>query len=182
MSVSVARIGHVGITVADLDRTVEFYCRFLGLRLTERFDYGESDAGHGTDVIAGAFVRCDSTHHCISFFVRRDGGEASARGRELGLHHLAFEMRTAEDLLAKYREFRAAGIPIVNARTGGPGNQPRFYATDPDGNLLEFYWGIDSIGWDGRPREYGPIEEIELEDFDFEAYEQQRDTAAATTR
>src|SRR5204862_5750175 len=100
MSVSIARIGHIGITVADLDRTVEFYCRFLGLRLTERFDYGESDVGHGSDVIAGAFVRCDSTHHCISFFVRRDsgeastrsgGGEPSTRGSELGLHHLAFE-------------------------------------------------------------------------------------------
>lgn len=182
MSASVARIGHVGITVGDLDRTIDFYRRFLGLRLTERFEYGESEAGHGTDVLAGAFVRCDSTHHCISFFVLRDGGDASARERRLGLHHLAFEMRTPEDLLAKYSEFKSAGIPIVNARKGGPGNQPRFYATDPDGNLLEFYWGIDSIGWDGRPREYGPIEEIDLERFDFEAYEQQRDDAAAAMR
>jgi len=182
MSVSVARIGHVGITVADLDRTVDFYCRLLGLRLTERFEYGESEAGHGTDVTAGAFVRCDSTHHCISFFVLRDGGEASVGRRSLGLHHLAFELRTPEDLLAKYRQFRGAGVPIVNARRGGPGNQPRFYARDPDGNLLEFYWGIDSIGWDGRPREYGPIEEINLEEFDFDAYEQHRDHAAATPR
>ena len=181
MSVSVARIGHVGITVGDLDRTVDFYCRFLGLRLTERFEYGESEVGHGTDVIAGAFVRCDSTHHCISFFALRDGGKPSEGHRSLGLHHLAFEMRTPEDLLAKYRLLRSAGVRIVNARKGGPGNQPRFYALDPDGNLLEFYWGIDSIGWDGRPREYGPIEEIDLERFDFEAYEQQRDAAAAAT-
>jgi catechol 2,3-dioxygenase-like lactoylglutathione lyase family enzyme len=182
MNTGVARIGHVGITVAELDRTVDFYCRFLGLRLTERFEYGESAAGHGTDVAAGAFVRCDSTHHCISFFVLRDGGGERAGGGSLGLHHLAFEMRTPEDLLAKYRQFRSAGIPIVNARKGGPGNQPRFYARDPDGNLLEFYWGIDSIGWDGRPREYGPIEEIDLERFDFEAYEQQREDTAAMAR
>lgn len=181
MSVSVARIGHIGITVADLDRTVEFYCRFLGMRLTERFEYGESETGHGTDVIAGAFVRCDSTHHCISFFALRGGGEPGDHLRSLGLHHLAFEMRTPGELLAKYRQFLSAGIPIVNARKGGPGNQPRFYARDPDGNLLEFYWGIDSIGWDGRPREYGPIEEIDLESFDFEAYEQQRDEAGAPT-
>jgi len=179
MSTSVARIGHVGIAVADLDRTVDFYCRHLGLRLTERFEYGESEVGHGTDVIAGAFVRCDATHHCISFFALRGGGEPTVRGRSLGLHHLAFEMRTPHDLLAKYRQLRSAGIPIVNARKGGPGNQPRFYATDPDGNLLEFYWGIDSIGWEGRPREYGAIEEIDLERFDFKAYEQEREDAAA---
>ena len=43
---------------------------------------------------------------------------------------------------------RGADVPIVNCRKGGPGNQPRFYARDPDGHLLEFYWGIDEIGWD----------------------------------
>src|SRR3954452_9316164 len=129
MPTRVARIGHVGIAVADLDRTVDFYCGLLGLEVTERFDYGESEAGHGTDVVAGAFVRCDSTHHCISFFALRAGGEPAGRGASLGLHHLAFEMRTSEDLVVKYRELRDAGVPIVNARTGGPGNQPRFYAT-----------------------------------------------------
>lgn len=182
MTTRVARIGHVGIAVADLDRTVDFYCRQLGLQVTERFDYGESEAGHGTAVVAGAFVRCDSTHHCISFFALRSSGDPAAQERALGLHHLAFEMRTADDLVTKYRELRDAGVPIVNARTGGPGNQPRFYATDPDGNLLEFYWGIDAIGWDGRPREYGPIEEIDLERFDFDAHEREREHAAARAR
>lgn len=181
MTVTVARIGHVGIAVANLDRTVSFYCGHLGLRLTERFEYGESEVGHGTDVIAGAFVRCDSTHHCISFFALREGGQPNVKDRSVGLHHLAFEMRTPADLLAKYRQLRQAGVPIVNARRGGPGNQPRFYATDPDGNLLEFYWGIDAVGWDGRPREYRPIEEINVEEFDFEAYERERDAAAGLT-
>ena len=94
------------------------------------------------------------------------------------LHHLAFELRTPDELLGKYRELKAGGVPIVNARKGGPGNQPRFYARDPDGNLLEFYWGIDEIGWDGIPRAYAPIQEIDLEHFDFEAYAVERDQAA----
>jgi catechol-2,3-dioxygenase len=67
-------------------------------------------------------------------------GETGVSG--YGLHHLAFEMRTPQELLEKYREFRREGLEIVNARRGGPGSQPRFYARGPDGNLLEFYWGM----------------------------------------
>lgn len=182
--VRVTRIGHIGITVRDLDRTLEFYQRWAGLRLTERFEYPEEEVGHGVAVKAGAFVRCDGTHHCISFFVLKDELAADTNGGlSLGLHHLAFEIATAEQLLDKYREFQREGIEIVNARRGGPGNQPRFYVRDPDGNLVEFYWNIDTIGWDGRPRKYDPIEEIDLESFDFEGFEHKRelDARVATT-
>lgn len=179
IQVRVARIGHVGIAVRDIDATLDFYTRFVGLRLTERFDYGEDEVGHGVAVISGAFVRSDHVHHCISFFALRKGFEAKGEGHAYGLHHLAFELRTPADLLAKFREFKAAGIPIVNARIGGPGNQPRFYARDPEGNLLEFYWGIDEIGWTGQPRDYPPIQEIDLEAFDFAGFERERERAAA---
>lgn len=177
---AVRRIGHIGIAVRDLDRSVDFYTGVLGMRLTERFEYPADEVGHGVSVTAGAFVRCDSTHHCLSIFALKD--EPFDPGPEAigyGLHHIAFEIPTPEQLIARYRSFKEAGIPIVNARLGGPGNQPRFYARDPDGNLLEFYWGIDEIGWDGRAREYPPIAEIDLEDFDFELFVAERERAAA---
>ena len=174
------RIGHLGIVVSDLDEAVRFYTEVVGLRLTERFEYPE-DTGHGVTVAAGAFVRCDSSHHCISIFSLRKDLAPTARGPEpaLGLHHIAFELPTPDDLLTKLRQVRAHGVEIVQARRGGPGNQPRFYFRDPDGNLLEFFWGIDQIGWEGRPRPYAPIEEIDLEAFDFEAYVREREAAAA---
>ena len=175
---SVARLGHIGVVVRDLDQTVDFYTRLLGLSLTERFEYGDSQTGHGTGVRAGAFVRCGSEHHCISFFVLR--GEALDGNAGVGLHHIAFEMRTPKELTHKLAQLRDADVPIVNARRGGPGNQPRFYARDPDGNLLEFYWGIDSIGWQGQPRPYGPIEEIDLAEFDFDEFVARRERDAET--
>ncbi|MFT3865148.1 MAG: VOC family protein [Solirubrobacterales bacterium] len=178
----VNRIGHLGIAVRDLDRSIEFYCDVLGLSLTERFEYPEDEVGHGVAVKAGAFVRCDATHHCISIFALKDDVPDPGPGAVgFGLHHIAFEISTPEQLIARYRDFKARGIEIVNAREGGPGNQPRFYARDPDGNLLEFYWGIDEIGWDGRAREYGPITEIDLEDFDFEAFVAERERAAGVS-
>jgi hypothetical protein len=48
--------------------------------------------------------------------------------------------------------------------------------------LLEFFWGIDEVGWDGLPRDYEPIQEIDLEAFDFEGFIAERDEAAARMR
>jgi catechol 2,3-dioxygenase-like lactoylglutathione lyase family enzyme len=182
--VGLRKIGHIGITVRDLDRSIDFYTSVLGLRLTERFEYPEEEVGHGTAVAAGAFVRCDTTHHCLSLFqLKRDVATVDlAESRQIpvaGLHHIAFELDTPQQLLELYAAVEASGAQIVNARRGGPGNQPRFYATDPDGHLLEFYWGIDQIGWDGRARAYPPIEEIDLSAFDFEAFLAKREQDAA---
>jgi catechol 2,3-dioxygenase-like lactoylglutathione lyase family enzyme len=172
-------IGHIGIVARDLDRTVRFYTEVVGLRLTERFQYPEEAVGHGTTVTAGAFVRCSSPHHCISIFALRDDAvPAESDGPSIGLHHIAFEMATPADLLAKLRQVREHGVAIAQARRGGPGNQPRFYVHDPDGNLVEFFWGIDQIGWESRARPYRPIEEIDLERFDFDQFIRERDAAA----
>lgn len=173
---TVARLGHVGIAVADLDRSVRFYTEVLGMRLTEMFDYGEGRAGHGVAVLSGAFVRGaeDTIHHRLSIFTLRDPEAPAPGARTLGLHHIAFELDTQEDLVLMYQRFRSEEIPIVNARIGGPGNHARFYGLDPDGNVLEFYWRIDQVGWSGAPHAYPPIQEVELDDFDFAEYERLR--------
>ena len=179
MRARVRRVGHVGLAVTDLDRSVAFYTGALGMRLTERFSY-PADTGHGTTVAAAAFIRCDATHHQLALFQPREdvaGGPAP-----LGLHHLAFEMATPADLLAMLASLREGGVEIVNGRKGGPGNQPRFYARDPDGYLLEFYWGLDDVGWDGLPRASEPIQEIDLERFDFDAFVAEREDAGARVR
>ncbi|MFE3059525.1 VOC family protein [Nocardia sp. NPDC059239] len=180
----VARLGHVGIAVSDLDRSVDFYTDVLGMRLTEIFRYGENEVGHGVAVLAGAFVRGweDTIHHRISIFTLRDPSPQRPDARALGLHHIAFEMDSSQDLVDLYQRFKEREVPIINARIGGPGNQPRFYGLDPDLNLLEFYWNIDHIGWDGIPRAYPPIENIELEDFDFDAYSAHREAQAEAER
>lgn len=186
MQTRVTKLGHVGLTVRDIDRTIEFYSRYLGMRLTEKFEYPEEKIGHGVAVAAGAFIRCDTTHHEMSIFrMRKDilGDDAPDAPRYgFGLHHIAFELASPEDLKALYVSMRDGGVEIVNSRKGGPGNQPRFYARDPDGNLLEFYWGIDKIGWEGAPRGYDPIEEIDILNFDFEGWNDQREKDAEEAR
>ena len=43
---------------------------------------------------------------------------------------------------------------------------------------MEFYWGIDKIGWEGKPRPYDPIQEIDLLAFDFDAFVEKREADA----
>ncbi|MDO5494235.1 MAG: VOC family protein [bacterium] len=181
MEARVAALGHVGIASSDIDRTIEFYTRLVGLTLTEKFDYGESRIGHGRTVIAGAFLRAGSDHHVLSVFKLREAQDLP-EGPHNGLHHIAFALASPQELVDLYRKFRDAGAPIIDARIGGPGNHPRFYAYDPDGNQLEFYWGTDQIGWDGLTRPYPPIESIDLETFDFESFMELRDSHAASAR
>jgi hypothetical protein len=33
-----------------------------------------------------------------------------------------------------------------------PGMDHTFLALDPDGHAVQFYWSMEQIGWDGRPR------------------------------
>ncbi|NKF30960.1 VOC family protein, partial [Pseudomonas sp. BGM005] len=38
MTLRVGRLGHIGIAVRDMERSVRFYTEVLGMRLTEQFN------------------------------------------------------------------------------------------------------------------------------------------------
>ena len=63
-------------------------------------------------------------------------------------------------------------------------DDPNVAFIEPDGEMFAIAqtipWGIDKIGWQGRPRPYDPIEEIDLTAFDFEAYVAKREADAAS--
>ena len=122
----------------------------------------------GSPLVEGAWLRCGSDHHCLALFGLRQPA-ATTSGLPVGLHHVAFEVGSFDDLLAAHRGLGARQLP-VEARIGGPGWQVRVYFRDPDGNLVELYWDMDRIGWDGRSRPYVPIEVIDLESFDLASY------------
>lgn len=134
--VAISRLGHVGIAVRDLDAAVDFYCGVLGLKLSERFVYPDDGPGHA--VREAAFIRCGTDHHTLSVFALKEEPASPGGPGGYGLHHIAFELPTYERLVEAHRALRDAGAFIQSQRAGGPGNQPRFYARDPDGNLLEF--------------------------------------------
>lgn len=163
------RIGHIGLVARDLEGMVDFYCTVLGLQVVDRMPFPES-----SPLRDGVWLRLDSDHHVISMFDLRAPGEPPTgephQVRDSGLHHIAFEMASFEDLRRAARAVREREIPVQGMRTGGPGCQLRLYFWDPEDNIVELYWALDQIGWDGRSRPFPPVETIDLESLDVDGW------------
>lgn len=119
----VAAIDHIVLTVTDLERTVGFYCRALGMR-KEVFGNGRVALRFGRQKI--------NLHPAGREF------EPKARAPRPGSADLCFV--TAAPLEQALAEVRACGIAIEEGpvdRTGAQGPVRSFYFRDPDGNLIE---------------------------------------------
>jgi catechol 2,3-dioxygenase-like lactoylglutathione lyase family enzyme len=61
MGIHLGRVGHIGIHVSDVDRSIDFYRRVLGLKLTGR--WGPPDIGRPI-----CFMRIDDKYHDVVLF------------------------------------------------------------------------------------------------------------------
>ena len=169
MGIRPRRLQHVGLVAGDLEAMVEFYCEVLDLRVSDRMPYPDD-----FPITEGVFLRCNSDHHVVSLFGARNplppGDGDSRREDKLGLHHFAFELASFEELRAAVRYVRGRDLPVRSVRHGGPGSHLRIYFWDPEDNLIELFWALDSVGWDGVSRQWPQLEEVDVESFDVEAW------------
>ena len=128
------RIGHVHLTVADLDRALAFYCGVLGFQLTQRF---------GPDA---AFISAGGYHHHIGLNTWEIRGGGPPPPRSTGLFHLAVLYPIRAELADALARLRRAGVPLDGASDHGVSEA--LYLRDPDENGVELYWD--------RPREEWP--------------------------
>ena len=165
MGIRPLRLGHVGIAVRDMDRMVEFYCTALGMQVSDRMAYPD-----GGPLVEGVWLRCNADHHVLALFRPSAAASDGDAAGPYGLHHVAFELGSFEELRRAARHVAQHHGPLRAVRQGGPGCQLRIYFPDPEGNLVELYWALDQVGWDGRIRPYPPIEDVDLETFDVDAF------------
>jgi catechol 2,3-dioxygenase len=134
-SFSGARIGHVNLKVADLERSLAFYEGVLGFKITKRI--GDE----------AAFLAYGGYHHdiCINTWESRDGS-APAAGRT-GLFHLAIVYSRRSELCDAFRRLKAAGVVVDSAVDHGVSES--LYLRDPDQNGVELYWDRPSELWWG---------------------------------
>ncbi|MDT8344557.1 MAG: VOC family protein [Thermohalobaculum sp.] len=131
-----ARIGHVHLRVADLDRAIGFYCGVLGFDLMQVFPSG------------AAFLGAGGYHHHIGLNVWESRDGTPPPPGHTGLYHTAFLYPTRADLADAVRRVAAAGYPIEGAADHGVSEA--VYLRDPDGNGVELYWD--------KPREDWPVD------------------------
>lgn len=119
------RIGHVHLKVADLQRSLDFYCGLLGFELTTT--YGEQ----------AAFVSAGGYHHHIGLNTWHSEGGAPAPRGSTGLYHTAILYPDRRELARVCRRILDAGWPLSGASDHGVSEA--LYLDDPDGNGVELY-------------------------------------------
>jgi catechol 2,3-dioxygenase len=132
------RIGHVHLKVADIERSLAFYCGVLGFELTQKL--GPAGAP------SAAFISAGGYHHHIGLNTWESRGGSPPPLGTTGLYHLAIVYPTRAKLADALRRLIAASIALEGASDHGVSEA--LYLRDPDDNGVELYWD--------RPREQWP--------------------------
>ena len=120
-----ARLGHVGITVCNLDRMVAFYTRVLGFTLSDR---GVTSWGQEL-----AFLSRDpNEHHQLVFGSGRPDGVPSQ------IIQLSLEMKSLADLRAMHAIVSKEN-EVTDIQTRAHGVAFSMYFKDPEANVVETF-------------------------------------------
>ncbi|PYP45506.1 MAG: glyoxalase [Gemmatimonadetes bacterium] len=131
------RIGHVHLTVSDLDRALSFYRDVLGFEITSRY---------GRDAV---FLSAGGYHHHIGLNTWAGRGAAAPPPGTTGLYHFAILYPDRRALAAAVRRVLDAGVPLEGAADHGVSEA--VYLRDPDGNGIELYCDRPDGAWPRAP-------------------------------
>ncbi len=139
----IAKLGHVVLNVADLERSVKFYTQVLGFSVSDVYP---------PEMVPGGmvFMRCNADHHGVALV-----GSLPQPSESLELNHLAFEVATLDEVVRARDHLRRQGVAIDFEGRRRAGCQIAVEFRDPDGHRLEIYWGVDQVGSDGAVRPSG---------------------------
>jgi catechol 2,3-dioxygenase len=138
-----ARIGHVHLKVADLDRAIAFYRDALGLGVTA------DGRSNGLDM---AFLACGDYHHHIALNTLESAGSTPPPPGHSGLYHVALLYPDRRELARAVQRLLDHGHPVDHATDHG--GTVSVYLEDPDANGIELYYDRPRDAWfdaDGRP-------------------------------
>ncbi len=127
------RIGHTHLKVADIERSLAFYCGVLGFHLTQR--YGPS----------AAFIAAGDYHHHIGLNTWESLGGGPPSPGTTGLYHHAIVYPTRRSLADALLRVLHANIPLDGASDHGVSQA--LYIRDPDDNGVELYWDRPQEDW-----------------------------------
>jgi catechol 2,3-dioxygenase len=128
-----ARIGHVHLKVANIDRSLAFWRDVMGFEVQQR--YGEQ----------AAFLSAGGYHHHIALntWQSKDGPRPARNAT--GLFHAAIVYPDRIALGRAVQRVVDAGVPLHGASDHGVSEA--VYLDDPDGNGVELYWDRPAAEW-----------------------------------
>ena len=126
-------IGHIHLTVADLDRSLAFYRDLLGFEVT---------MWHGDSAV---FLSAGGYHHHIGLNTWAGKGATPSPPGHTGLYHFAILLPNRYELARTLKRLQEAHYPLQG--TSDHVVSESIYLDDPDGNGIELYADRSPDSW-----------------------------------
>ena len=133
MSYTPKNLGHVVMRVRDMDRSLDFYTKVMGLTVMERS-------------LTGIVFMSVDTEKSHELAIRAIGMDANGPNHSIvGQAYMAWQMGTFEDLQELYLRLKENNVRII--RIGDHGVSLGVYILDPDDNEIEVYYELPKADW-----------------------------------
>ena len=142
----IRRLGHFALWQSDLEMARRLYVEVLGFRET---DTVERD---GTAV--ALFTSHGTDHHSLAAIHPSTAEGIRKAHYENGVlvNQISFQVGTLEEVASAHDYFAQRQVTISRLGRDFPGSNWALYVLDPDGHRIEFYYGMEQIGWDRRSK------------------------------
>src|SRR5205085_9821272 len=136
---------HTGITVSNLERSLEFWQNVLGFEFSHRAHQTSEMASEITGVAGAelklAVVKAPGGHkiELLEYLAPADRKKVDVRPCDVGSVHIAFTVENLDAILEKIAAsgWKAAGKPQT-LKSGPNAGKRVIYVRDPDGTTIEF--------------------------------------------
>jgi catechol 2,3-dioxygenase len=144
------KVAHVVLNGQDLEKMERFYTEVLGFEVVAR-----------TKRPRGVFFSLGTQHHDLA--VIQSSAETPVQRPVLtGLHHVALQLGSQEELKASYQELKTRGVPIAGTVNHGITHSVYFF--DPEGNMVELFCDIGEDGYERMRRgEAAALDPLDLD-------------------
>lgn len=150
--IHIQKIGHIGLYCKDLEKMKKFYTEVLGWKVSDVNERGM------------VFLRWGTDHHSFALVPMPEEMKKTGEGAQ-ALQHIALEIGDLDELkkIRKYLQGKGVrGDPKIKHE--GPGGTYVYDFQDVEGNQLQFFCGMDQIGWDEKSPPKEQWNRFELDD------------------
>lgn len=155
----IRRLGHFGFSAKNLKECLQFYNQEVGFRITDPMNFAErppvAKLLEGIADTHQYFMRHGTDHHSFVMADREVVNRLYASRPHKPAHsinQMTWQVGSLREVVNAIDFFDKHKVPVNRAGRDMPGSNWHVYPFDPEFHRNELYYGIEQIGWSGKPK------------------------------